>query len=347
MSELQISLLVIGVVVVVLVYGYGAWQQWQYRRKYGASFQSSHEDVLQTSDSVALPPSMETASLKPELAAETDSACAQIDDRFDFVILMSLQAPLPSGALESFWKVRFDFGKTVTACGLNAANGRWERLIPDSPPLYSEFRLALQLADRSGVISDIRLQEFRACLSEIAMKLLARLDMPDIDATLDKARQLDAFCASVDQMVGLNLLPNAERPLFGSEVARVAQARGFSLQADGNFHWMEGDGTTVFRLCDMESRPFQLHVLNQMRVSGLTVLLDVPRVDNPSARFGQMAELAQALAADFRAMLVDDHRVALGEGALMQIRAQIADIENKMSAGGVPPGGAQALRLFA
>jgi FtsZ-interacting cell division protein ZipA len=83
-----------------------------------------------------------------------------------------------------------------------------------------------------------------------------------------------------------------------------------------------------------------------MHVSGLTLLLDVPRVGNPAMQFDVMVQLARRLAGDFRATLVDDHRMALGENALAHIRAQVSTIEDRMLAGGVSPGSSQALRLF-
>ena len=46
MSELQISLLLIGIVVVVAIYVYNSWQQRQYRRQFGKTFPARHEDVL-------------------------------------------------------------------------------------------------------------------------------------------------------------------------------------------------------------------------------------------------------------------------------------------------------------
>src|SRR3989304_6468898 len=46
MSELQISLLGIGIAVVLAMYAYNAWQHRQYRRKFGAAFKPEREDAL-------------------------------------------------------------------------------------------------------------------------------------------------------------------------------------------------------------------------------------------------------------------------------------------------------------
>ena len=43
MSELQISLLVIGIAMIVAVYVYNLWVQRQYQRKFGAAFKRQEE----------------------------------------------------------------------------------------------------------------------------------------------------------------------------------------------------------------------------------------------------------------------------------------------------------------
>ncbi len=355
MSELQIGLLTIGIVVVLGVYGYGFWQQRQYRRKFGGTFGEQREDALYHSA-----PSMGAAAdvlIEEEVntlerhesqqADADDEICALLGAATDFVVAITLKTPLNSDVLAPLWAQRFDFGKRINACGLNAATGRWERLIPDSHPSYSAFKIGLQLADRSGPVSETRLTEFHDVLREVAAQAQAEIVLPAVAGAIKQAKELDEFCAGVDQMIGLNILPGGDRLLFGSEIAQVAERRGLQLQADGTFHFLNEHGLTLFSLGSMDGALFQHHTLTQMRVHGLTLLLDVPRVERPAYRFDEMAVLARELAMDLKAGLVDDHRVSLGDAAIAQIREQVAAVEGRMLAGKVVPGSAQALRLFA
>jgi FtsZ-interacting cell division protein ZipA len=81
-------------------------------------------------------------------------------------------------------------------------------------------------------------------------------------------------------------------------------------------------------------------------VESLTLLLDIPRVGEPVRRFDEMVALAQELAKTLRTTMVDDQRVALNDGSIAQIRAQVAATEDLMLVGHITPGSAQALRLF-
>jgi FtsZ-interacting cell division protein ZipA len=355
MSELQIGLLAIGLVVIVAVYGYGFWQQRQFRRKFGSAFQSEGGDALYTNSANHV--SSQAAELIEDELAELeeleshrsvtdDEICGLLEATTDYVVEMTLREPLTTQVLAPLWSRRFDFGKSVNACGLHAHTKRWERLIPDSHPSYTAFKIGLQLADRSGAISETRLIEFQMVLNEIAEQERAVIVHSSIAEGAQQAKELDQFCMEVDQMIGLNILPGGDRLLFGSEIAQVAERHGMLLQADGSFHFINEQGLTLFSLTNMDGSAFQHHTLTQTRVKGLTLLLDVPRVERPAHRFDEMAALARELAMDLRAGLVDDHRVSLGDAAIANIREQVAAIESQMLAGKVVAGSAQALRLF-
>ena len=336
MSELQTSLLIIGIAVVIAVYGYSGWQQRQYRRRFGAAFQQHREDALYHSATDKSATERSVDELLAEPAADTlveemeqslpmvplsgeplrmqtaDGVCTLLDAATDYIAMLSFKSPGNAHALAPLWQQRFDFGKNVRACGLNAASGTWEKVVAESTLSYSASKLALQLADRSGAVSEARLADFRDLARDIAAQLQAEAELPDVASASARALELDSFCAEVDQMIGLNILPSGERKFSGNEIASVAGLHGMSLQADGAFHLLDAHGHTLFSLGNYDNVPFQHHTLGQMWVSGLTLLLDVPRVEQPTRSFDEMAVLARQLAMDLRAALVDDHRVALG-----------------------------------
>jgi FtsZ-interacting cell division protein ZipA len=349
MSELQISLLAIGLVVVAGIFLYGQWQQWRYRRNLGADSQevvaepapaSTASRPVQREEAADILAPMETSGKEP------DGVCGLLNDSTDYVATMLLKGPLDPGVLEPLWQRRFDFGKNVTICGLNNGSSLWERVVPESPQTYRAFRIGLQLVDRNGSISEMRLAGFHDLLQEIARGLQIEVKLPPVREVLQRALELDRFCADVDQMVGINLLAAGERKLFGTEVASAAERAGLSLQSDGAFHLLAADGATILSLEATEGTPFQPLTLNQVRVDSLTLLLDIPRVQDPVLRFEEMVALAHQLAQAMRLTLADDQRVALGEGALAQIRSQVSSIEEMMTTGHITPGSAQALRLF-
>ena len=366
MSELQKALLAIGLGVIVAVYVYGWWQQRRYRRKFGTAFRTNHADALyqlgDTDQAARMQRSVMTGSLDEAITAEVDIAdvpgvepaasnllddsCALLNARSDFIIELNLAEPSLAAVLDGLWQRKFDFRKPVQVCGFTLATKRWERAIAESQVLYVRFRIALQLVDRSGAISEAKLADFRDLVLGVAGHIKADTTVPDIHETFHQAVELDALCAEVDQMIGVNLVPPAGRSLPGARVAQAAALSGMTLEADGAFHLPDAQGHSLFSLINQDSQPFQHLTLQTASTSGITLLLDVPRVENPGSLFDRMMAVARALAMELQVNLVDDHRAALSDNGLALIRTRIIEVEKKMRAWGIEPGSAQARRLF-
>jgi FtsZ-interacting cell division protein ZipA len=354
MSELQTALLAIGFGVIVAVYAFGWWQQRRYRRRFGAAFKSSHADALYHESGAKSAGDENNAEVDTaddpvaELSATNllDDSCSLLNARSDFIIELRLAEPSPAAVLDGLWQRKFDFRKPVQVCGLTLTTKKWERAIAESQVLYARFRIALQLADRGGAISEAKLADFLDLVLGVAKHIKADTTVPDIRETYQHAVELDAFCAEVDQMVGVNLVPPTKRLLPGGRIAQAAALLGMTLEADGAFHLLDAQAHSLFSLINQDTRPFQHLTLETSSTAGITLVLDVPRVENPGIQFDRMMHVARELATELQTNVVDDHHVALSDNGLALIRARIAGVETKMRDHGIMPGSAQARRLF-
>lgn len=357
MSELQAALLAIGLGVVLAVYAFGWWKQRQYSRKFGAAFKQSHDDALyqapvqavEVLDDIVMinEDALPDETIEAEIpAVALSEPCSLLSARSDFIIALHPLEPTPASVLEVLWQRKFDFRKPLLVCGLTARTGQWERVVAESATLYSQFRIALQLVDRSGVVSVAKLGEFRDLVMGIAKSMGAGTTIPDVLETHSAGLGLDALCAEVDQMVGVNLLPPGDRLLNAAKISEAAVLLGMSLESDGAFHLSDAQGNSLITLINKDTKPFQHHSLEQSTTTGITLMLDVPRVENPAESFDLLVQMAHALARELQVNLVDDLRVTLTEAGLARIRMQISEVEAKMRENDLIPGSAQARRLF-
>jgi FtsZ-interacting cell division protein ZipA len=358
MSELQTALLAIGFAAVVAVYAFGWWQQRRYQSKFGAAFKSPSKDALYQGTFDKSPDPVpqfkplvvvEVNQFLPEAtssASMQDEACAILDGRSDFVVDLHLCEASATSVLGSLWQRKFYFGKTVQVFGLTIATKQWERAIAESQTLYSDFRVALQLVDRSGLISSVKLAEFRDLMMSIASHIKAEAIVPDVQEATHRALQLDAFCVVVDQMIGINLMPAGSRLLNGMQIYQAAAVHGMTLESDGAFHLLNAQGHSLFSLINRDTKAFQPHTLERFTTAGMTLLLDVPRVVNPAQQFDKMMLVAHELAKELQVNLVDDRRIELTEAVLSPIREKVSEVELKMREQDIIPGSAQARRLF-
>ena len=348
MSQLQLGLLGIGILVVVAVFAYNKFQEVKLKRQSEQAFGSRHDDVLLSGGSPAaraqggplerIEPTLSTSAATPAAAS------GGLDSRIDFVATLETEKvtggeAVSSAIVDSLAKP----GKPVAWEGYNAESAAWEPLATAGS--YGTLRAGLQLADRNGAASEKDFADFDALVHEVAEALGASCDLPEAAAALQRAQQLDALCAEVDVQIGLNLIARAGA-IPGTRIRAFAEAQGLALERDGRFRRRDEGGLELFTLANMQPPTFSADSMKTLSTSALTLLIDVARAPGGISAFDRFVEFARALADAVSAAIVDDNRRTLDEAALGRIRAQLQALYASMEQQGVAAGSPSALRLF-
>ncbi len=234
--------------------------------------------------------------------------------------------------------------KAVHWIGYNEQTHEWEALLGEATA-YRHFRAGLQLVDRRGPLADGDLSLFHTAMQDLADQSAAIVDLPARRTVLDGAAKLDAFCASVDIQIGINVV--AQGQVFsGTKLRALAESAGMVIDGEGRFVRCDDDGNVLYVLLNQDGAGFSAEAMKSLATQGITFLLDVPRVAHGERVFNQMVELARRFADVLRGVLVDDNRRPLSELALEPIRRQVAEYQAMMAAQGLPAGGPLARRLF-
>ncbi len=361
MKDLQISLLVIGAVVVAAVWGFNLWQERQLRRRTEKAFAREHRDVLLEGSGgksmERVEPSMNGDS-QPAVVADPKSLVQQavpqarppavasaIDPVIDFVVEVSLPEPAMGDELyDHLCALLAAYGKGVMVAGFNEVGGEW--LDASAGGSFMRLRYALQISDRSGCIPLDALAAFRDAVVTWADVHGGQYEHPEIKGVYANAAQLDEFCADVDIAIGINVVAGEGAAISGLRVAELAEKCALMLDSKGRFFAAGGQGAVTYTLENHEPMPFVTNQLHELQTSGITFLLDVPRVADALTAFDSMLATARIFGAELNGLLVDDNRNALSDAALAAIRKQLEGILVKMQAGRIEAGGARALRLF-
>ena len=363
MSDLQISLLIIGAVVVGGVYLFNWLQERKFRRKLGRAFESQHEDVLleapgaqgrrvepQVSwEAAAVEPVAETPQSERHPTASpvgVSDAAPPFDAETEYVATMEGHPSIPEAAIDEVLNRAAACGKPCRVVVIRAAGSEWEEPLRRGGEHYMKLAFALQLVNRSGAMTAAQLALFCDAVKNIATRYTAQVTCPDTHTALGRARELDKFCSDVDVAIGVNIVAADGQSFAGQRIRALAEAAGFKLEPDGLFHYRNERRQTLFTLDNHEPAPFLPEQINRLTTTGVTLLLDVPRVADGPGALDRMLEVGRGLARSLGGRLVDDNRVALNEAGILRIREQLAEICARMEAFGVSAGGSRALRLF-
>ena len=351
MSELQISLLGIGVLVIAGVLLYNHLQQRRLHKRLSAAFDTLRRDVLLGEGADTADNFSSASRIEPALEggrAVPAAVVANIDETIDCVACVATAGsdkPLTAVQVAEVLSGVAACGRSWRAAGYNVSSGRWEEINRAVTGQYSRLQLALQLVNRGGPLSTVQLGAFSDALNTWATRYSAMVDFPDSDKVLADARSLDAFCLDVDVTIGINVIAT-DAVFSGARVRALVESDGFKLEPDGVFHLEDADENTVLTIANQEAAPFLPEAVSGMSTSGITILLDVPRVADAERALQRMFELGHSLAVTLKGRLVDDNRATLGAASTDKIRQQLRDLHAAMNARGIAPGSARALRLF-
>jgi len=350
MSELQLGLLGIGILVVLGVLSYNKLQEVKLKRQAEEVFGSKHDDVLLgggTGNKSYPRTDGSTERIEPTLSAapaEVVVARGALDPCIDFIATLETDAAVAGEAIST--AIVDSLTRPAKAVSWECHNRRtagWEPL--EAAGDYELLRAGLQLADRGGAANQQDLNDFSAMVQAVAEAIGARCTLDAPAAALQRAQQLDALCADVDVQIGLNLISRGgEFP--GTRIRALAEAQGLMLERDGRFHRRDDTGLELFSVCNMEPAAFSPEGMKELVTRGLTLLFDVARVPGGIAAFDRFVEFTHVLADALSAGIVDDNRQPLDEAGLGRLRTQLQALYTSMEQQGVPAGGPLALRLF-
>jgi ZipA-like protein with FtsZ-binding domain len=357
MSDLQIGLLFIGVVVIAGVIAYNRMQEVRFRRRAEASFGKVTGDALLESpapmpgadriEPLLSPGNAESERVvlgRVEPVGISVNNSADIEPSpIDYIIQVNATQVVGRDDLQRLLEALEGLGKRVQVLA-SAAPGAWAP-VASAPPGVTRVRVALQLADRRGHVTQDDLFAFQSLVAQWAENIGASVDAPDLNPYAQVASDLDQFCADVDVVVGLNVVAATGEPFSGFKVRNCAEAVGFRMD-DSAFRYADPHGITLFSLENMQSGPLDPDRIKTSTINGVTLLLDVPRLGDGLAAFDQMVHTGKQLADQLGGTLVDDNRTAVTEAGLEQIRNQLRRIYGEMQARGIEAGSRTALRLF-
>jgi FtsZ-interacting cell division protein ZipA len=371
MSDLQVSLLIIGVIVVGGVTAFNWFQQWRLRRKLENAFGDKHEDVLlrgevprevpaRVEPQVSSAARVERAAPEParpvqvsgghaerKTAPPTDAlpSLPDFDPAIDYIVAIDAREAISAAGLAEVHTKAAACGRRFRVMGYSAGAPDWEEAGRLSGGRYEHLRLAVQLVNRGGPVDANTLTTFCAAAQQCAARFEATATCPEIEAALARAAEVDAFCADVDIAIGVNVIATAGK-FSGTRIRSLAEAAGFKLESDGLFHYRDEARRTLFTLDNHEPAPFLPEQIKHLSTAGITLLLDVPRVADGHAVLDLMVGIGRELARELGGALVDDNRVPLTENSVRAIQQQLKAIHGRMDARGIAAGSERALRLF-
>lgn len=353
MSTLQVSLAVVGGLVLAGVVAHSAW--------------SSRKNAPRQADEPAfsnsgLEPRMPAMDPLFDAGAATDSKAALelpsalplpvADKRLGLDALVDALCPIRlehaiygEAAIQSLPPTRRAGSKPFAIEGLNADTQVWERAQPGQR--YSAFQAGVQLANRTGPLNEIEFSEFVVKAQGFADAINGAPEFPEMLDAVAHARELDQFAGENDAHL-----------CFTLRAQSAAWSTGYIHQNAARMGFVPG--AIPGRMVLPSATPGMPHVLSlvfdtqaalaedmtQSAVREFSLNLEVPHVDRGERPFVQLRETAIALAAAMDGMITDDQGQFVSRDSMDHIGAELEKLYDVLDAREFSAGSPLARRLF-
>ena len=209
---------------------------------------------------------------------------------------------------------------------------------------FDHILLAIQLVDRQGPVSQAHIQTFQMLSEKTKNDLDGGLIWLSHSNIEEDAKELNQFCALVDHMMTLTLIPKNNGIFDNEKLIETLKIDGFKVNKDG-YHVFKGrDKHSLFRVTALNHQPLSFNL--DPFIQGILFQMDLPLTISCKDSFDTMLESITNFQKELECMLVDSNKKELNINHIERIRYQVEKIENQMVAKNIPPGSSCARRLF-
>src|SRR5690606_20148938 len=211
MSDLQIGLISLGIVLILVVVCFNWWQDRRVRQRMQEHFPEAEQDPLMGVSPAGVRREPAFGAL-PHASDALGDDPAEVDPATEAVIDIAFAHPAAGSDLqEAVQAVHKVGGKPVRVFAESESGGHhaWLR----DTDSYVSLQLTVLLANRSGALTDIEWSSLWTIAQHLDESVVGSVEGPEQDSVLDRARQLDALCAGLDAQVGLALPLGEPRPV--------------------------------------------------------------------------------------------------------------------------------------
>jgi hypothetical protein len=271
---------------------------------------------------------------------------AGLDPLIDVIAPLALERPVKGdAALASFPKTRRVGSKPFAIEGQNAVSRAWET--PVAGQRYSGFQAGVQLANRTGALSEIEFSEFVVKTQEFADAVNAAPEFPDMRHEVDRARELDQFAGDHDAQLAF-MLRARKAPWSPGYLQQAAARLGFvpSVIPGRMALPTVTPGLPPILTLAFDPQAAEADDLSKSAIHELSLSLDVAQVHRSERPFARLREVAEALATDMEGIITDHHGQPLRAEAMDSIGADLEKLYDTLDARDLAAGSVLARRLF-
>lgn len=269
-----------------------------------------------------------------------------VDPLIDGIVEIDLEHPIKGEiAISATPASRRVGSKSIHFEGFNERAGSWEPLNRDES--YSRIQVALQLANRTGAVTEIEFSDFIRLTQSYADRIGGSFIAPEMAETVLRARELDLFASEHDAQLSINLVANATAWSL-AYLHQEASELGFVAGSVPGRMVIPSPQTGAPPVLTMtyDVQAAMADDPNMIPITQAVLMLDVPQTDKNEEPFKLLYKVAVSLSKSLEASVVDEQGMPLNAQAFDDVYKMLEVLYDQLEMRGLDAGSSAARRLF-
>jgi hypothetical protein len=348
MNSLQVSLAIVGGLILGGVIGWNTWNARRNEPRQARPQTSAPNTETAMNGGDRIDPSFDdpVATLSPLGPLPAPDKHPRLDALIDSIAPIALDDRVVSGdaALAALPATRRVGSKPFAVEGRNEI-GEWE--FPAAGQRYHALQAGVQLANRSGALNEIEFSEFVMKTQHFADTIGGAPEFPDMLQEVARARELDLFANQHDAQLAFTLRSRGTSWSPGF-IHQQAARLGFVAGVIPGRMVLPSAEPGLPPVLDLSFDPHAALAENPAHapIRSVTLNLDVPQVRRAEQPFARLREAAFALAETLDGQITDDAGQPLHPTMIDTIGADLDRLYDTLEQHDLAAGSPQARRLF-
>lgn len=211
--------------------------------------------------------------------------------------------------------------------------------------IFDQIIISLALISRNHEITEEKKDSFLSYIRLIKEKLGVGEIWLANENILEEASRLSVLKKTIDKQISIKVQPKTDSSFHIGAFVNFFSKSNIRLYKE--FHWFfdpKVDGKKMFRVTSLNRSP--LHVETDAFVQGIIFMMDIPNTPSPSEAFNYLVDVINEFCLKLNAVMVDASNKQIDSVHIEVIRKHIQKIEYEMNKIGIVPGENQSLKYF-
>jgi FtsZ-interacting cell division protein ZipA len=210
---------------------------------------------------------------------------------------------------------------------------------------FNQILVVQLLASRKGALSDEDITNLNRYVDQLKAKLTGTLFWIANEQIKEESKKINDFRVEVDRALILKVLPKSDTSFHSGALIDFFNNDFFKMNKN-NFHEViyGDDLTTACQVLNLSGNA--LEIKHEAFIQGIVFRMDIPNTKNITQSYNQMMSIIQQCCNKLNGILVDASSKPMNEDYVSRVYTALKGIEQKMIDKKVVPGSDLANKIF-